>query len=547
MRLRVMCGCLLLLLAGGLSDGRAQDARLTLSNPTALRDVIEQHEAAGDYSSMIFAAVELRDTSTSPEDRIFAQRSVGRAYALLGDRDRAIEAFNRAVDLVEPGMSPTLLAELYRDTAGMLGELGRFEQALTVVERGLATLEGVDDPDLLGALLVMRASILGALGRLDEALSSIQEAMDRPLSTPRQRIKRRNNLGMIHKWRGELEPAMAAFEAVYEAALADGSEQLIVYGLLELGDVERLLGNLRAARAHLEESLQRSQQAEEERWQLYAHRYLAELEDAEGNGEAAASHRAEMQRIQTELQNEAIANRAQVLEISLEVLEREQEIDRLQMERELQEARLERSRAFIVLAAIAGLLLLIALWLAVQKGRVRASANRELDKLASTDPLTGLYNRRRFVENLDQLRQTDPAHGALILIDLDRFKRVNDEHGHEHGDIVLKEVASRIQAMMRSEDRVARWGGEEFLAFLPNCSGDTAVQVAERVLEAIQTPPIEYRGVLHSITATIGVAETGRERDFDQALRGADEALYRGKRDGRNTVRAVETGRSEAY
>lgn len=511
-----------------------------LQAPSALRESIERHERESDYRAMILAAVELRDIASSPEDRIHAQRSLGRAYALLGDVDRAVEALSQAVELVQPDMPPELLAELYRDTAGMLGELGRYEQALALVERALDTLDGIEAPDLEAALLVMQGSILGALGRLDAAMASIEQAMDHPLSTPRQEIMRRNNLGMIHKWRAELDQALPAFRAVYDLALEQGSEQLIVYGLLELGDVERQLGNIEDARMHLVDALRRAETAEEDRWQLFAHTYLAELEAADGNPDAAAGHRDAATRLQAEMQGEANENRARVLEISLEVLEREKEIDRLQMERELQAMEIERGRTLILLAAIVGVLLLIALWLAIQQSRVRASANRELDELANTDTLTGLRNRRYFIDHIRRRAASGQARGALILIDLDQFKRINDDHGHEVGDIVLKEAAGRIQAMMRAEDTVARWGGEEFLAFLPDCDGEAAVQVAERIREAIHEPPILHDGATQSITATLGVAEVDHDQDFDRSFRRADAALYRGKQAGRDCVRLAE-------
>lgn len=516
------------------------------SGAAVLKQAIEQAEKDSDYREMILAAVELRDTAETPEDRIFAQRSLGRGYALLGDFEKAVDALSSAVNQVQPGMSPRLLAEMYRDTAGMLGELGRYDQSASLVRRGLETLAGTENPDLEAELLVMQGSVLGALGRLDEAMASIEQAMDRPLSTPRQRIMRRNNLGMIYKWRGEMDAALPEFEAVYEQARSEGIEQLIVYGLLELGDVERQLGDLSAARRHLDEALRRADAAGEDRWVLFAHMYLAELAAAEGDEGTAELHRETVQRIQSEMQDDAMANRARVLEISLEVLEREQEVERLQLERELQEMKLARSRTLMILGSAAAALLLIALWLVVQKNRDRASANRELDRLANTDVLTGLNNRRYFIDHMSHRSRTGTSKGALILIDLDRFKQVNDDHGHEHGDAVLKAVADRIQSMMRAEDVLARWGGEEFLSFLPQCDADAAARVAERIRNAIDSPPIVHDGVSHTITATLGVATVDSGQKLEDALRRADEALLEGKRGGRNRVQPARRDTPEA-
>lgn len=526
-----------LLVAATVTVAMAQEAPFPLDDPATLRSEIEQHEKDADYRSMILAAIELRDIAPTAEDEIFALRSLGRGYALLGDHDRAVMTLSDAVERVEPGMPATLLAELYRDTAGMLGELGRYEQALKLVERGLETLPAEDAPELQAALLVMRGSILGALGRLDEALASIEQAMDRPLSTLRQRIMRRNNLGMIRKWRGELGLALEAFETVFEQAQSYGGEQLIVYALLELGDVERRLGNFDRARGHLEDALKRAEAAGEVRWQLFGHNYLAELEAAEGNAEASEAHRRDAGALQAAMQNQAIENRARLLEISLEVLEREKRIERLQIEQELQRVRLQRGRTLVIISVVAAALLLAALWLAVQQSRIRDAANRKLDRLASTDSLTELPNRRYLLDRLRDRSGRSQDGGALVLIDLDRFKRINDRFGHERGDAVLVEVARRIESMMRTDDIVARWGGEEFLAFLPGCDREAGLRAAERIRHAIHEPPVIQDGVTDSITATLGVTLFEPGQDFESAFRRADAALYAGKQDGRDRVR----------
>lgn len=516
---------------------RSQDDVPLAEASAGLRATIEEAEAQSDFRAMILAAVELRDTAEVVEDRIYAQRSLGRGYALLGDFERAVDELSSAVADADPSLSPTLLAEIYRDAAGMLGEVGRPEQALALIDRGLATLVLPQDVELETELLLMRSSVLGLLGRLDESLSTIKDAMDRPLSIPRQQIKRRNNLGMIHKLRGELNSALSEFRVVYERAQAVGSEQLIVYALLELGDVERQLGDLRAARSHLDNALTRAESAGEARWALFAHMYLAELATDEGNEDAAAGHYETVQSIRSDLQDASMANRARVLEISLEVLEREKEVKRLQIEGELQEMQLQRSRNMLLLGALAAFFLLVALVLAIQKSKMRATANRELDRLANTDVLTGLHNRRYFLDQLRRCVRDGTAEGALIMNDIDHFKKVNDRYGHDHGDAVLHAGAERIQSMMRTGDVLARWGGEEFLAFLPGCSDAAARQVADRILATIQSPAIVHEGVEHHITATLGVSRLDGAQDLDTAVRNADEALRQGKQDGRNQVR----------
>ena len=195
------------------------------------------------------------------------------------------------------------------------------------------------------------------------------------------------------------------------------------------------------------------------------------------------------------------------------------------------------------MAGVATLFLLIALWLALKQVRLRALANRKLDQLANTDTLTRLYNRR-YLLNLAQATLGQPksavATASLILVDLDRFKLVNDQHGHDHGDAVLAETARRLGTVLRNGETLARWGGEEFLAFLPGCGLDEAAKIAERMREAIMVDPIVYQGVSHKVTATFGVAEIETDRKLDPAFRRADTALYEGKNTGRNRIIMAE-------
>lgn len=164
-------------------------------------------------------------------------------------------------------------------------------------------------------------------------------------------------------------------------------------------------------------------------------------------------------------------------------------------------------------------------------------------ELALTDGLTGLYNRRYLSAHLDGLlgRIGEGAQGpALLLFDIDWFKRVNDSHGHAAGDAVLKEVANRVSRHVRSFDLVARYGGEEFVVVLPETPLSVALTVADRLRSVIAEKPIDVREPSASlpITISIGVAMTHVAEDTAASLlRRADEALYLAKNAGRNCIR----------
>jgi len=162
--------------------------------------------------------------------------------------------------------------------------------------------------------------------------------------------------------------------------------------------------------------------------------------------------------------------------------------------------------------------------------------------LALTDGLTGLYNRRYLNAHLDTLfgrGGTAVKDVALLMFDIDRFKRVNDTYGHAAGDEVLIEVAKRALSNVRGFDLVARYGGEEFLVVMPESTVESAGAVADRLRRAIGEHLIELSGDPGSlrVTVSIGVAVTGGEfTPPGQLLKNADEALYAAKHAGRNKV-----------
>ncbi len=158
---------------------------------------------------------------------------------------------------------------------------------------------------------------------------------------------------------------------------------------------------------------------------------------------------------------------------------------------------------------------------------------------AEHDPLTSLFNRRKFFALGDEVLQSARARGEMLwaaLVDLDSFKAVNDRHDHAAGDFVLRMVAEVAQSTLRRKDILARAGGEEFYALLPNVDEAGATRVADRLRAAIERCEMLFQGKRLKVTASIGLAEVGHEENLESALARADNALYRAKESGRNRV-----------
>jgi diguanylate cyclase (GGDEF)-like protein len=191
---------------------------------------------------------------------------------------------------------------------------------------------------------------------------------------------------------------------------------------------------------------------------------------------------------------------------------------------------LEESRPLTVLAAVVASSLELVWQFA------------EVDRRARTDPLTGLWNRHHFGEQLQRTLNEADRYGtqvSLVLVDIDHFKRVNDTWGHEAGDSVLKQVARILQDGVRSVDICVRYGGEEIAMLLAQTDSDHAVEVAERLRVRIAAQPLRHGASEIPVTASFGVAtypETVKVRD--QLFPASDKALYIAKHEGRNRVRA---------
>ena len=164
-------------------------------------------------------------------------------------------------------------------------------------------------------------------------------------------------------------------------------------------------------------------------------------------------------------------------------------------------------------------------------------ATESISRLARTDDLTGLHNRRSFNEIFALALSSARRHGqplSLISIDLDHFKATNDTFGHSVGDLVLKDFSDLLLHMVREEDVVARWGGEEFIILLSHTACEAATALAERIRHSFEQTPGRTSSL--AMTASFGVAQLQEGENEADLIKRADNALYRAKHEGRNRV-----------
>ncbi|MBS4099602.1 MAG: diguanylate cyclase [Sulfuricella sp.] len=180
-----------------------------------------------------------------------------------------------------------------------------------------------------------------------------------------------------------------------------------------------------------------------------------------------------------------------------------------------------------------------------------AVTNRRLQEAALTDPLTTLPNRRYGMDRMEQewaVSLRNKRMLACLMIDIDRFKQINDNHGHDVGDAVLRQSAKILRDSARTQDLVCRLGGEEFLVICPDTSPPAALQCAERIRKTFEAAFFQVENERLRVTVSIGVAGRGKSMThFDQMFKAADQALYAAKAQGRNRVLFAKQEKAEVF
>lgn len=162
--------------------------------------------------------------------------------------------------------------------------------------------------------------------------------------------------------------------------------------------------------------------------------------------------------------------------------------------------------------------------------------NNQLQRQANTDTLTGLFNRRKALAYMEEVLRHSEKGFSLCICDIDFFKKVNDNYGHDFGDKVLEAISAVFREEMQGKDMAARWGGEEFLLLFSEQNGDEAFIRLEQIRDRIKNTAVELNGRRVGVTLTYGLAEYNFSGGIDETIKEADEKLYMGKEKGRDRI-----------
>ena len=496
------------------------------------------------------AALKLALSQVSPENAAELRGDIlvelTRSLIMMGEPVNAADNATEALEWArEHGLESTalkarfLLAYAYRNLEDTKKARHHFQLALAAARHRKNFRYEVMSMNELGNILVMEK-------KFDEAMTIKKAALDRARQTKEEYLITicMHDIGYALISKREFTPALALFQECLTRGEVTKNPRAMAMARTNIAYIYSQTGKPDLALKLSYQTLEIARQHKLGEIETNILTQIIDVLSSKGRYHEALIRRQELDKLQSEKFKRELDRKVSEIQSRHHLMEKESEIRILKQDREIRNLQLGRQR--ILTASMIALAISFALLagLALYGYRAKRRANQELqslnirlDDLSRSDPLTGLSNRRDMLEKLQLLqaranREKSPL--ALLMIDMDGFKSINDTLGHNQGDRVLRQVARALRSRTRGQDLLARWGGEEFLVALSGADRNAAFKAAEKyrkTVEELELPPKHPR-----ITITIGLAIYNADEDVQKTITRADNHLYAGKQAGRNRV-----------
>jgi diguanylate cyclase (GGDEF)-like protein len=476
------------------------------------------------------------------ENKLLADALFLRGYlsGLSGQYSSSLIDLRRAQTLFEQLKLSLHVLTTLNSIAIQYNRMGDYAQAKQIYERTVNDQhkEGLKREELVTLVNLGRAE--ENLGEWDNARMSYSNALvySRELDYSRGEAYALRGLAAVSTATGDADSAMTNLARALQIWQKTPDARLGGQIQLARGMALHLQHHLAESETALNSALDVFRHADSQSEMSTTLAELAAVSADEGKWNLAYTHRTEAQQLSDKLLKEQLDQRFSLLKVEFDTSTKEKENNLLRLQNAANQQTLQQDRRSRRLQALViALVLALLAALGVLFLNLRRSARR-LHRLAMTDELTRVANRRAVLMQLEELIHS-PHHGqqALLIIDIDHFKHINDRHGHQAGDIALKLVAEQLRAPLTPPAFTGRLGGEEFVVVLPDSNLQYALDLAERYRAAVQALDGSQWNASESITISIGVTLATQADIASSMLTRADHALYEAKRDGRNCVR----------
>ena len=458
--------------------------------------------------------------------------------------DRATEALEWAAahDLDPIALQARyLLGYAFRNQNDVAAARPHFNQARQEARRmGNLRIE-ILSMNELGNLLVMEKKLDAAMEIKQDALAKARKAKDAYLISVCQ-----HDIGYALIARKEYPRALAIYRAILRRETALDNPRSINMARINISFIYSEMGRWKAALQMAEKTLDSVRRNKLGELEPEVLTQMIDVLERQGRPDEALKRQQELTDLNEKQFQREMERKVTEIRDRHRLMEQESEIRILRQDKEIRNLQFGRQR-FLIFAMI-GLLFFLALLatLALIGYRAKRRANRDLeslnqrlDEISRHDTLTGLSNRRDMMEKLALLKARADRNGtplSMLMIDMDHFKTINDNQGHDLGDRVLQKVAGILKARLRAQDLLARWGGEEFLIALADTDHNGALRAAEQFRAAVEDGGLSSASAAMPVTITVGVAQYQPGEDLQSLITRADDQLYVGKRAGRNRV-----------
>lgn len=477
-----------------------------------------------------------------------ALNAAGLVLARTGQFADALTRHNEALELARRSGDTAEIARTYRMLGFLHRNLDDEELAAYNIREALKHLHPRDVREAIALRGELSRSLLN-LGQVEEAARIGEEAAEAAMSlgSPPNKVNAFIALSEVRLAQGRIDDA-----DLWSRRAAEQFDSVAIRDHVQIhanrAGVAHARGDLKTALSAARASVDGARALGDKVLERSALDALSDIELAAGDVVAAIASRKAFQQLDKSLAIDVAGRRVAILEGNLAAQRADSQRDLLARDNQIQALRLQRQRQLgialgIGLVALTGFAYLLhRRFRETQRLHAALIASaEELERLARIDALTGVTNRGGVTEQFEHLlaeAQMSQRPLAVILIDIDHFKRINDDHGHLAGDAVLRAAAQRMVTALPENARFGRWGGEEFIAILPDTVPLQAAQAAERVRQAIAAAPFRFEEQTIAVNISIGVVAASRpeRRGIDRLIATADAALYRAKSGGRNRV-----------
>lgn len=496
-------------------------------------------EAMLDYQRVL----SYKEVETDPELHAKALVLRGEHYALNAAYADALVDLQKAYQLelthgtkARQNYVANALANLYSDSA-----VGDYDQAITLYQKSLEHWQSSGNLQGQATALFNLGGTYESAGQFELALGYLKQALaiDQKRGDLDEIAYDKRSVARVLTKSGQGEQALVLLNEAIAHYQSSANAQMLAYCQLSRAISYRTLKRYPEARQDFESAMTYFEKKPDLRFEaLLFKEYALLLADMQQWQEAYKVQQRQQQK-DAEIQQQLLDQRTSRLKVQLQTEQIQREKIELEVKNaaQLQDlADAEKLRFWQYLALCCALLLVLAMSLLFIRQRALSA---QLKDMALTDELTHLPNRRHTLALAQQLWQQRQAF-SVLAVDIDFFKRINDQFGHAAGDQVLQKVAYCLRQELRPVDKLGRVGGEEFLILLPGTELDSAKAIAQRLCDAVAALQWPQLDSSYLVTISLGVAQLRQQKDFMQLWCSADQALYKAKQNGRNRTELAD-------